>query len=349
MNEIKIDKFKNIDINDKFFDSLKSSYQEFEEWYTKRGEKKAFYLSGKDGIQGFLYLKPEEEIDNNIFPVMEKKSRIKIGTFKIDAHGTKLGERFIKLIFDSVLRAGRTEGYLTVFEEHRELIRLLKKYGFKEHGIKKSQNGEEKVLVKKFDEEQNDVYLDYPRIDIKNRDSYMLSIKPEYHTKMFPDSKLATEKNHIVRDLSYTNSIEKIYLSGAWNAEELKPGDILIIYRTKDKNSAEYSSVATSVCTVKEIKSISEFDTYESFEQYCRKNSIFKEEELKEFWQNKSYKYLITMLYNTALSKRIIRKKLADEVGITRDRLVLEKLTNEQLMKILELGGVNENLIINKA
>lgn len=349
MNEIKLDRFKNIDLNDKFFDSLKASYQDFEEWYKGKSEKKAYYLKNENGIQGFLYLKVEEDIDDKIEPLMSQKIRIKVGTFKINAHGTKLGERFMKLIFDSILRSGNTEGYVTVFEKHKELINLLKKYGFKDYGIKKSKDGIEKVLVKEFKDNMNNIYLDYPKINLKNINSYILAIKPDYHTQMFPDSKLKTEKNHIIGDLSYTNSIEKIYLSGAWNAKELKQGDVLVIYRTKDRSSAEYSSVATSVCTVKEIKSIFNFNSYEEFQRYCCKNSIFKECELKEFWENKSYKYLITMLYNTALSKRIIRKKLIEDIEIGRDRLVLELLSEKQLNGILELGGVNENLIINKA
>ena len=54
------------------------------------------------------------------------------------------------------------------------------------------------------------------------------------------------------------------------------------------------------------------------------------------------------MLYNVALNKRIIRKELIEEIGVSRNaRIVAYDLTDEEFEKILEFGGVNESLIIN--
>ena len=42
---------------------------------------------------------------------------------------------------------------------------------------------------------------------------YVLSINPEYHTKLFPDSILTNElKYDLIQDVSETNSIYKIYV-----------------------------------------------------------------------------------------------------------------------------------------
>ncbi|HEY5563720.1 MAG TPA: hypothetical protein VIK72_18525 [Clostridiaceae bacterium] len=54
------------------------------------------------------------------------------------------------------------------------------------------------------------------------------------------------------------------------------------------------------------------------------------------------------MLYNIALKKRPIRKELIEDVGLDRnERWVALELTNESLLKILELGDVDESFIIN--
>lgn len=71
---------------------------------------------------------------------MPAASRLKVGTFKIDAHNTKLGEHFIKKIVAAALYMGVTEIYVTIFEKHQGLIKILRRYGLlnmeqKEKGI----------------------------------------------------------------------------------------------------------------------------------------------------------------------------------------------------------------------
>lgn len=90
---MKQNKFCDIDLSDPFFDSLKQDYPEFSEWYTKKAKKgaKAFIQKDDQGkLQGFLYMKHETEELNDINPPMPAASRLKVGTFKIDAHKTKL-------------------------------------------------------------------------------------------------------------------------------------------------------------------------------------------------------------------------------------------------------------------
>lgn len=351
MDAIQRKLFSDINLGDDFFDSLKNDYPGFEGWFNKKAKSgESAYIFEEDGIQGFLYLKEEDEEDNAITPKLEKKRRLKVGTFKINAHGTKLGERFVKIIIDELFRNKYEEAYVTIFEKHPELISLLERYGFEYYGKKKTEGltEEENVYFKYSNSFKNNILLDYPRINVGDNNKFMLSIWPAFHTRMFPDSKLKTEKNHVVEDVSVSNSIEKIYLSAA-NISNYKEGDIVVIYRTAENGkSAEYSSVATSVCVVEEIKHINEFDNYNDFHQYCCKHSVFTDEELRTFWRNKKYPYLIKMLYNFALNKRPIRKELIEDVGLNRgDRWVSVKLNNNQLEKILELGEVDESFIIN--
>ena len=125
-----IRKFKDIDLNDKFFDSLKTDYVEFSDWFEKKSEKGAIIHFDKIGrLNGFLYLKLEDEI-LDIAPPKNKALRLKVGTMKIDAHGTRLGERFIKKIFDYALLKNVTEIYVTIFDKHSSLIELFQRYNF---------------------------------------------------------------------------------------------------------------------------------------------------------------------------------------------------------------------------
>lgn len=86
-----------------FFDSLKMDYPEFVDWFNRKSRKGkvAFVQYDSDGhLQGFLFLKDEsKEVDDKITPLMEQKKRLKVGTFKIEAHNTRLGEKFIKKLW----------------------------------------------------------------------------------------------------------------------------------------------------------------------------------------------------------------------------------------------------------
>ena len=70
----------------------------------------------------FLYLKIEEKDENynNITPMFIPKRRLKIGTFKVTSTGYKLGERFLKIIFDNALNYGVDEIYVTIFDKRDE-------------------------------------------------------------------------------------------------------------------------------------------------------------------------------------------------------------------------------------
>ncbi len=351
MDPIKLRKFSDLNIQDKFFDSLKKGYDGFEKWYAKKvndGEKAYVFLQD-DNLEGFLYLKPENEEDNTIQPKLPKLKRLKVGTFKINAHGTVLGERFMKIILDELFDTEAVEAYVTIFPEHGPLIELFETFGFEYYGKKISTSGKENVYIKNKTKMYSDIYKNYPKIDTRHSNKALLSIYPEFHTTMFPDSKLNTEKSHIIEDISATNSIEKIYLTAARRIINYKKGDCLVIYRTADGNKpAEFSAVATSIYTIVEIKHIDEFENQDEFLKYCERFSVFTESELKRFWLNKRFPYLVKMLYNTALPKRPIRKDLADQVGINRDiRWTLVNLEVSQFDKIIELGEVNESLIID--
>jgi L-amino acid N-acyltransferase YncA len=343
-------RFDQVNLADSFFDSLKADYAEFEQWFAKKANEMAYLSVSDQGvIDGFLYLKIEDEAHPEITPALAAKHRLKVGTFKIDAHGTKLGDRFVKKLFDRAMADHVEEIYLTIFERHSDLIKLLKRYGFKPRGIKTSSNGTELVLVRTMGWEGDRLHENYPLVKISAGSKFLLAIAPQWHTKLLPDSRLVGEGPNVVADISHTNSIQKIYLAGRSNAQHLKHGDALIIYRMSDYQApAHYRSVATSVCVVDKVEMISEYPTESTFLEYCRPFSVFTEQELKGFYKSKQYPVIITFTYNISFPKRVTRKVLIEEIGLDgSERWSCLQLTNEQFLAIMKKGQVDESFIVN--
>jgi hypothetical protein len=341
-------RFEEIDIKDQFFDSLKKDYSEFNEWFLKKKSKDAYVHYDKNNeLQGFLYLKVEDEPLVDIEPKLEFERVLKIGTFKINPHGTRLGERFIKKAIDYAISEEVEACYVTIFEKHDYLIDMLSRYGFEKHGIKKSQNGEEIVLVKDFSKLVGHPLKDYPMLDLNIGKFYLLAIRSDYHSKMFPDSILTTENISMLEDVSYTNSIHKNYVTKMKGTDGLNPGDKLIIYRMAESDEIKkYKSVATSVCQVRKTHHTNQFNDFEHFFQHANAYSIFTEEELKPWYTKGSI--LIKMTYNAALQRRLNREMLINKIGIDKDRYAgFMELTKEQFIKICEEGDLCEGIIVD--
>ena len=222
---------------------------------------------------------------------------------------------------------------------------MFMQYGFYIHGSKETKNGTENVLVKDLAKISNDILLDYPLIDL-NSEAYLLSIKPEYHTELFPDSKLYTESFDIIHAVSQTSSINKIYIAKMPGLRVLKPNDNLVIYRTGDGVApARFRAVATTICTLTEIHSINHFKTYDSFKDFIKNYSIFNESTLKYFYYSNNEFYVLKMTYNASLCKRLTRGTLLDTVGLNAPYWGFFKLNNSEFKEILTLGQVNNNYL----
>lgn len=354
--DLQVQRFSDIDFNDSFFDSLRASYPEFNDWYNKKAAAGAtaycYYVDNE--LKDFLYLKIEEEELSDLTPALPAKKRLKVGTFKVDnedRHTTR-GERFMKKIMDKAIAEDVDEIYVTMFptEELQGLIRMFEKFGFSHIADKPHEGGNaEYVLIKDMTTHVDDFKLDYPFVKKASSNKYVLSIVPEFHTHLFPDSILKNEKKYdLIQDVSETNSIYKIYLCWMQDTRNLKAGDKLIIYRTSDEEGkAYYRSVCTSVCTVCEVKTYRDFENEEEFIKYTNRYSVFKEHELRRWYKNKKYFIVIKMVYNIAFTKKVINMVMKEQVGLKPKYWGFFKLTDAQFDKLLELGEIDERYIID--
>lgn len=341
--------FAQINLNDLFFDSLKKDYAGFDEWFCKKSAEYAYvHYDKENNLDGFLYVKLDGTKVNDVEPVIKAKKIVKIGTFKINPHGTRLGERFIKSALDYAIEEKASVCYVTIFEKHTALVSLLQKYGFRKYGVKKSSNGEELVLLKDLANATGDIIKDYPLINANGRRKFLLSIYPAYHTVMFPDSILNNESSVILKDVPFTNSIHKIYICRMEEIENLRNGDIIVVYRTAEPGrSAEYSSVVTSVCIVETVNNQNEFENFNEFYSYACTYSVFDKADLLK-WYKKGNCIAIKMTYNFAFKKRITRHELIESIGLPRECYWgFMRINDEQFCEILEVGGVNESIIID--
>lgn len=348
--------FSELNIDDPFFDTLKESYPGFKDWFMRKAadnESAYVFMDRKERILDFLYLKNEDEEMNDVNPPLPAKRRLKIGTFKISQRGSKRSERFMKKIMDRAIADDVDEIYVTIFPKANleYLIKIFEYYGFehianKDHG----ERGYEYVLVKNMRKFNGDIFKDYPFVKSEGVEKRILSIKPNYHTLLFPDSILHNENPYnLVKDISHTNSIHKIYICWMYDVNQLKKGDILLIYRTSDGlGSANYRSVVTSVCTVNEIKTYNDFYSEDDFIRYTNQYSIFPENDLRKWYRYKNNFTVIKMLYNVAFTQKVIRKSLLEEVGMNADMYWgFCPVTDEQYKRILKLGGADERYFVD--
>jgi len=338
--------FAEIDLQDSFFQSLRDDYPEFDNWFRRKSNQDAFVQYENNKIIGFLYLKIEERLVDDVTPNICADKILKVGTFKIEAHGTKMGEQFIKVIMDYAANEKVDVCYVTIFEKHSTLINLVQQFGFELYGVKGGNTNKENVYLKQMERITGNINKDFPLVNIITAKKYLLSIYPKYHSVMFPDSILTTENKNIITDVSYTNSIHKIYVCTMEQVVNLKYGDIVVLYRTAEYGrSAEYSAVATSICVVEDVRKQSEFSSFDDFYVYASKYSVFDKDDLR-YWYNRGGCKAIKMTYNAALKKRIVRHDLITEIGLERSQYWgFFELTDEQFQKIAQKGEINKILI----
>ena len=302
--------FGSIDVRNPFFDSFRPDYDGFDRWFAGKCDEEAYICrTDKNAILGFLYLKTEDETEDysNITPRFIPGKRLKVGTFKVEASGFRLGERFVKIIFDNAIERNLNEIYVTMFKDRPELTALydlLIRWGFYDYGTKNTNGKIESVLVKKLGqyEQGKSVIGNFPNLK-QNSAKMILPIAPQFHTSLFPDSKLNTEIDYI-KNVPHRYALQKVYIT--WSFEEnINPGDLLVFYRMGEEGSyKKYSSVITTIGVVDEV--ISQFANIDDFLRHCQNRSVFSKEQLEDFWQKHHYKLkVLKFVYVKSLARRL--------------------------------------------
>lgn len=310
----------NIDVNDPFFDSFRNAYNGFDNWFNRKCDEEAYISRSDNGnILGFLYLKTEgiEENYSDIDPPFAPKRRLKVGTFKVESTGFRLGERFVKIIFDNAQKRNVDEIYVTLFTNRSELLALkdlLIRWGFFSYGVKHNGVQNEEVLVKRLRVMMDGASpkLNYPNFSY-SCNKFIMPILPKYHTTLLPDSQLNTENRiDFLGPEAHRYALQKVYISWA-SSNGAKPGDLILFYRMGlPMENKKYKSVLTTVSLVDEI--IDNIQSENELLSICQNRSVFTVDELKEFWNLKGHNLkILKFIFVKSLTKRLTLGYLWDK------------------------------------
>lgn len=342
----------NLDLSDEFFVSLKDDYPDFEPWFNRKADETVYVCRSENTPIALLYLKAEGEGEDytDMDPPLPKKRRLKIGTFKVALNGFRLGERFLKIVFDNALLLRVDEIYVTTFDtriEQQRLINLFEEYGFCLHGRKRGPERGELVYVRSFARkvDRSLPKRTYPFFSTTAR-IFIVPIYPEYHTELFPDSILRTESPaDFVESEPHRNAISKVYISRSIE-RNLEPGDVIVFYRT----GGYHLSVVTTIGVVESV--IDNIGSEADFIRLCRKRSVFTDQELSKHWnyRKNNRPFIVNFLYAYSFPKRINMKRLI-EIGVIKNvddaPRGFREITAGNLRDVLRECQADESIVVH--
>ncbi len=346
-------RFSQVNLRDPFFDSLRSDYIEFDDWFQRKsGEgESAMVLEDDLGVAAFVYLKRENEPILLCGSSLPQKSRIKIGTLKLSERirSKRLGEGALGVALWYWQKVKCDEIYVTAFDKHYELIRLFERFGFENVG--KNKRGESVFLKSRNHIDYGDPYKCFPFLskDIKN--AGLIPINDDYHDRLFPYSELyGTDRD--IEGITAGNGITKVFIAAPTSKLFFKEGMPVFVYR-KYTGSAQkaFKSVITSLCTVSKITIVKDGFvpnmTLEEFIEVAGNKTVYQPDELSELYKTKKNIIAIELVYNTYFGKgHNVNYATLKDNGLFEKYPYEIIYSKKEIEKILELGDKNVQDII---
>lgn len=349
--------FKDMQLADQFFDSLRQDYPEFSDWFTRKAAagEDALVYSDDAGVGAFVYLKDEDETLPMIEEILPKAPRLKIGTLKIAdrIQGERLGEGAIGLALWRWQQLGHDEVYVTVFEQHAKLVGMLKRFGFARAGS--NANGESVYIKDRRRLDCSDPYKAFPFLTPHFREANLLVIEDQYHDDLFPYSEVRNAFLDSFRTAA-ANGVTKIYV-GSPSRTKIAIGQPVLVYRkyTGDQGTPGRKSVITSYCMVTDTLWVKrDGQAPLSLDDYLarvKNKSVFAEEQLVAWYRGHSNLLLIEMVYLGYFGAgHNVNWMTLKDGGYWQDKHpYMFSYTKEQFFKILRKGDVRiENAVVDQ-
>ena len=321
-----------IDKKQPFFDSLRQTYDDFDNWYQKSAsdQRKCWCIADDNGnIVAICIYKLEANVKLTDAGDIIKGKILKLCTFKVDAtaRGKKLGERLLYIAFDFCVKNDIDWVYLhTVGKEHQTLVGLCEEYGF--YYLGKYQSDDVYIKPMKLKQDNLDslesLIRYYPNFQDNDMvQKFIVPIQPKYHEDLFPD--FSNMKGSLFEsDQSlYScqgNTIKKAYLCHS-NIKTVKKGDVVLFYRSKDRKSIQCMGVVEETFFSESVDEVFPI---------IAKRTVYTYSELAEILSKKT---LIILFRFIALHKEITLKNLTS-VGIKGNIQSIRKISNEQYSTI---------------
>ena len=327
--------------NDEIFDSLRKDYSEFDSWFSKVSqEHRKCWIHGYNGdtkLGGILIYKDEDN------PIVTHDSRalkgkvLKISTFKISEHmqGWKLGELFIKTIFSYANKNKYEYIYLTTQQDKQEyLVSLIEDFGFRYFG--RCDRNRDEVFIKEIP--RNGVIdvslsaIDFHKIYspfIKCKadiNKFIVPIKPAYHNILFPE--IEDDKRLFYTHPSVGNTIKKAYLSHA-NTNQMKSGDLLLFYRSKDK---------MAITTLGIVEKTFKTSNLDQILEEVAKRTVYSYDEIRELAKKETHIILFRLIEH--FESPFITKSWMRENSLDKNCQSICQVEDSHFYKILDKGKI---------
>ncbi len=252
-------------LSDDFFDSLRVGYAGFDDWFREKareGRKAWVYWDAPDKLGALcVYARQKDERITDGGLVL-KGAALKLCTFKVAeaCRGRKIGELFLKAAF-RYATGNRLENIFIHGSRDRQhfLFELLEDFGFQDFGVFQGDT----VFVKQHPitppngsiEPFEYVRLYYPHF--RHDDTvgkFIVPIRPEYHRVLFPDFEVG-QLNLFRPSNTAGNAIKLAYLCHA-QMREVKPGDVVLFYRSEDHRAITSIGVVERYDTLTDMNAI---------------------------------------------------------------------------------------------
>lgn len=340
-------KFGTLSLEDRFFKTFIDEYAPYYyEWFRKKAND--FVYAAKDHrgcLHALLKLKLEEvtSVENDIRPALPLGRCLKISSLKVEYTGQKLGERFLRIIFDEAVENKADYIYYTIFGnslQRKRLIGMLGKWGFSQWG--ENNNTGEQVYIKPFKSIASlDPLLQFP-FQKRNRKTYLVAIDGYFSDLLVPPTE---DRSNFYDFEPFKNAIRKLLIVSNRNLRA-KVGDCLFFFR-KGKNDAR--SFVTAAGIVDGV--FGSFADEDCFIRRCQKRSILPYQEIHERWmRHGGQPVIVDFLHNYSFTIGEIGKDKLSYAGIDVSRLstnTLYELTEEQTNILIKGTSYEKNLVVD--
>ncbi len=274
-------------LGDSFFDSLRDSYDKFDEWFRAKARegRKAWLTRESDGRLGaiciFAHQNHEQITDDG---QILRGAALKLSTFKVgpEVRGRKIGELFLKAAFRYATAHGLQEIFIHGdVDQHHFLFELLEDFGFSRVGTHPGSNGRDAVYLKEHPVDAPKVLLapfEYLRQffpHFRHDEAvakFIVPIRSEYHRVLFPDFAAAEDDQLTLfkPENQAGNAIKLAYLCHA-QTKIMTPGDVVLFYRSGDE------AAITSLGVVESYETLNDSDTVAS---RVKRRTVYSMEEI---------------------------------------------------------------------
>ncbi|HEY9777172.1 MAG TPA: GNAT family N-acetyltransferase [Planktothrix sp.] len=329
------------ELPEKFFDSLRNDYPEFDEWFVRccKEGRSAWVAHDDGGNLGAIGIYKEES-NPQVTPTHKLSGRVlKLCTLKVEGNvrGQKIGELLLKAAFRHSTKNNFEKIYVTAKDKHHELIELLREFGFESIGINDNQD---QVLVKNQPLTPPSSPLSPVEYHIKfaphfkagpTIKKFLVPIQPEYHELLFPDASDRQLKFSFVGPLP-GNAIKLAYLCRA-KTKSIRPGDVLVFYRSHDLQQCTTLGI---------VESVGWLDDADIILERVLKRTVYTRNEIEEICHKGCLVILFRLQSHFINPITLSTLKTLDVIGPVQS---IRKLTDEQFRRMAKLGEFEGSIL----